>query len=260
MHENVIFCYSGTGNCLDLAKNIAQGLGGADIVMMRSAPAVTDVREAKRVGFVFPCYGGSAPEDVLRHAKLLQISPEAYTFAVSQSAVYPGTGLSRLNDIVPLKYWRTATHHCSCIWLFPHKLMLPLLSVEKAQKRSEALAAEIAREVLSGKQSPKKPPRNVLNVAENKVWPLISGAKVQGFKVSDACVACGQCVRLCPRKNIQLINGKVIIGNNCAQCLGCLQYCPQSAISIGKITDKREHYHNPNVAAAELMESVIHVG
>ena len=31
MHENVIFCYSGTGNCLNLAKNIAKGIGGADI-------------------------------------------------------------------------------------------------------------------------------------------------------------------------------------------------------------------------------------
>lgn len=31
------------------------------------------------------------------------------------------------------------------------------------------------------------------------------------------------------------------------------------AISIGRITDRREHYHNPNVTAAELTESVIHI-
>ena len=30
MHENVIFCYSGTGNCLNLAKNIAKGNGTMD--------------------------------------------------------------------------------------------------------------------------------------------------------------------------------------------------------------------------------------
>ena len=36
--ENVIFCYSGTGNCLDMAKNIARYLGDTDIIMMRSAP------------------------------------------------------------------------------------------------------------------------------------------------------------------------------------------------------------------------------
>ena len=27
MSENVIFCYSGTGNCLDMAKTIARELG-----------------------------------------------------------------------------------------------------------------------------------------------------------------------------------------------------------------------------------------
>ena len=75
MNKNVIFCYSGTGNCLDLARNIAQGIGGADIVMMRSAPAVTDVRGAERVGFVFPCYGGGAPGDFLKYAGTLLISP-----------------------------------------------------------------------------------------------------------------------------------------------------------------------------------------
>ena len=61
MSKNVIYCYSGSGNCLDIAKNIAKKLGDTDIVMMRSAPALTDVREAERVGFVFPCYAGGLP-------------------------------------------------------------------------------------------------------------------------------------------------------------------------------------------------------
>ena len=259
MHKSILFCYSGTGNCLDLAKNIARGIGGADIVMMRSKPTVTDVRDAERVGFVFPCYGGGAPEDVLKYAEIIQVSPTAYTFAVSQSACYTGTGLFRLNKIIPLHYWRAVTHHCSCIWLFPHKVMLPMLDVEKAQKRSKELAAEIAKDITAGKISSRRPPRNVLNAAENKVWPLISNAKVKAFAVSDACIACGQCVRLCPRQNITIEDGRAKIGDNCAQCLSCLQYCPQNAISIGKITDKREHYHNPNISAAELMNSILHI-
>ena len=45
MSKNLIYCYSGSGNCLDIAKNIAKKLGDTDIVMMRSAPALTDVRE-----------------------------------------------------------------------------------------------------------------------------------------------------------------------------------------------------------------------
>ena len=55
MAENIIYCYSGAGHCLSMAKSIAQKLGDTDIVMMRSFPAVTDARGAKRVGFVFSC-------------------------------------------------------------------------------------------------------------------------------------------------------------------------------------------------------------
>ena len=35
MAENVIFYFSGTGNCLDIARNIAKGIGGADLVRIR---------------------------------------------------------------------------------------------------------------------------------------------------------------------------------------------------------------------------------
>ena len=60
MAENIIYCYSGGGNCLDMAKNIARELGDTDIVMMRSAPVKTDAREAKRVGFI-PATAAACP-------------------------------------------------------------------------------------------------------------------------------------------------------------------------------------------------------
>ena len=167
MSTNLIYCYSGTGNCLDMAKNIAKELGDTDIVMMRSFPAVTETKGAKRVGFVFPCFGGGAPTDVLEYAKFIHITPETYVFAVSQSASYAGTGLAELNKIHPLDYWRTVTHQCSCIWLFPHTLMMPPMTPKQAQKRSEKLAKEIGREILSMAKTEKNPPRNVLNAAEN---------------------------------------------------------------------------------------------
>ena len=258
MSNNVIFCYSGTGNCLDMAKNIAKALGDADIIMMRSEPAVTDVTDAQHVGFVFPCYGGGAPTDFLKYARLLKLRRDAYTFGVSQSSSYAGTGLAELNKITPLSYWRTVTHQCSCIWLFPHKLMLPPMTPAQAQVRSEKTARLIATEVMAGIRTEKKPPENPVNAAENKAWPKIAARKAKGFVVTDACIGCGQCERLCPRGNIRMVNGRPQIGTDCIQCLGCLQYCPKQAIHMGGVTVKRERYHNPNVTANELTQKVIH--
>lgn len=254
MAQNIIYCFSGTGNCLDLAKNIAKELGDTDVVMMRKKPVVTDARGYKKVGFVFPCYGGGAPKDVLEYAKQIQVSSIAYVFAVSQSASYAGTGLAELNKIHKLEYWRAVHHQCSCIWLFPHDMMVPPVGKKLAQKLSERVAKQIAKDVREEKKKFFRPLKNPLNAAENAAWGTIVKLKAKGFAVSDACIGCGQCEKLCPRENIRIENGKAVIGTNCVQCLGCLQYCPQSAISLGKITDKREHYHNVNVPAAELMK------
>ena len=135
MSTNIIYCFSGTGNCLDFAKNLAKALGDTDIVMMRSQPIVTDATQAKRVGFVFPCHGGGLPGGVEEFMKSVKIGPDAYVFGISQSASYLGTGLYKLNKIHPLSYWKGVTHQCTCIWLFPHTLMLPPTTPKLAQKR-----------------------------------------------------------------------------------------------------------------------------
>lgn len=259
MSKNVIFCFSGSGNCLDIARNIAKELKDTDIVLMRGEPAITDVSDARRVGFVFPCYAGSLPGDVEEYVKRIKLSPTAYTFGVCSCAAYLGTGLYKLDQIVHFDYWTGITHQCSCIWLFPHWMMLPLVSPEKAQERSEKLAKKAAGEILCARRRDRRPPNNPLNAAEAKAWPTLSKLKAEKMRVSESCVGCGQCVRLCPKGNIRVENGRAVIGTNCIQCLSCVQYCPKQAIDLGGLSVKRGRYHNKNVSASELCEKVIHI-
>ena len=259
MSENVIFCYSGTGNCLDMAKNIARELGDTDIIMMRHTPEITDVRGAKRVGFVFPCYAGGLPGGVEDTLKQLQVDPAAYKFAVQSCSAYPGTGLSIVDGIFHLDYWEVVTHQCSCIWLFPHTMMMPPLTPQGAQDRSEREAKRIGRSVKANVRSERSPKANPLNKVESSAWPMLSKKKAKQFAVSSMCIGCGTCARVCPKGNIRLIDGKPTFGTDCLQCLACLQYCPQEAISIGAVTQRREHYHNPNVTPDDLVKPVIHI-
>ena len=113
MSTNTIYCFSGSGNCLDIAKNIAAKLGDTDIVLMRSAPEKIDATDSQRVGFVFPCYAGGLPAGVEDSFRKVQIAPGTYTFGVVSCAAYPGIGLHVLNSYHPLDFWSVVSHQCS---------------------------------------------------------------------------------------------------------------------------------------------------
>lgn len=259
MAENIIYCYSGSGHCLDMAKKIAGLLKDTDIVMMRSFPAITDARGARRVGFIFSCMAGGLPGDVEAYIKAIQISPGAYTFAVEQYAGYLGCGLRKIDEIVPLDYWTGISNHSTAIWLMPHTLTFPPTTPKTAQKRIDRKAAAVAAAVLEGRRSEKRPPKEAAFALMSKGLSKTHGKRIKKFAASDACIGCGTCVRVCPRSNIQLHDGKPVFGPNCIGCLSCVQLCPKQAINIGKVTEKRERFPNPNVKAAELTEKVIHI-
>ena len=109
------------------------------------------------------------------------------------------------------------------------------------------------------KKSEKKPPKEVAFELMSKGLGKTHAVRVKMFAANDSCIGCGTCVRICPRGNIRLIDKKPSFGTDCIGCLSCVQYCPAWAINIGKITEKRERFPNPNVQASELMEKIIHI-
>ncbi len=259
MSENIIYCYSGSGHCLNMAKTIADMLGDTDIVLMRAFPAKTDATEAKRVGFVFPCYGGGLPGHVEEYVKAIQIAPGAYKFAVEQYAGYMGCGLHKLDEIVGLDYWDTISNHSTCIWLMPHALTIPPTSKETAQKRLDMKAKEVGAAVRLGRRSAAKPPKKAFFALESKAFSGMHPKRAKKFAANDACIGCGTCERICPRGNIKLVDKKPVFGTDCIGCLSCVQYCPKAAINVGKITENRERFPNPHVKAADLSQKIIHI-
>ena len=259
MSENIIYCYSGSGHCLAMAKDIAARLGDTDIVLMRAYPEKTDATEASRVGFIFPCYGGGLPGHVEEYIKAIKIAPGAYKFAVEQFAGYMGCGLHKIDEIVGLDYWNYISNHSTCIWLMPHGLCFPPTSKEQAQQRVDRKAMEVASAVKAGIRSEKKPPKMGFFALESNAFSKLHPKRAGKFWANDSCIGCGTCARICPRGNITLKDGKPGFGKDCIGCLSCVQYCPKEAINVGKITEKRERFPNPAVKAADLTKKIIHI-
>ena len=258
MSENIIYCYSGSGHCLDMAKSIARILGDTDIILMRSEPAQLDATAAKRVGFVFPCYGGGLPGHVEEYIRKIRIAPGAYKFAVEQFAGYMGCGLHKIHEIVGLDYWDGISNHSTCIWLMPHSLTFPPTTPQLAQERIDRKVKEVGAAVRAMEHK-KEPPKNAFFALESKAFSGMHAKRSQKFSANADCIGCGTCERICPRGNITLVGGKPQFGTDCIGCLSCLQYCPKQAIDMGKITAKRERFPNAKVKASDLSQKIIHI-
>lgn len=57
--------------------------------------------------------------------------------------------------------------------------------------------------------------------------------KVKQFYVTDECVSCGRCAKVCPVGNLQMQNGKPVWEDRCRYCMACLNRCKKNAIEYG---------------------------
>ncbi|MBY8992647.1 MAG: EFR1 family ferrodoxin [Candidatus Lokiarchaeota archaeon] len=58
----------------------------------------------------------------------------------------------------------------------------------------------------------------------------------KSFHVDDNCTSCGVCERVCPVKNIVLIDGVPQWQHKCQHCLARINFCPEKSIQFGDKT------------------------
>ena len=252
MGKNLIFCFSGTGNSLKAAKDVAAILGDTEIVFMKKAYTLSGKYD--RIGFVFPSYAGGVPKAVLQYVELLDIKTDSadYVFSVVTCGGADRNTLPMLRNAlakkgVYLKYGKALVTVGNYIAMYPIRTDRNE-TLDKADSAISQYAHEIKEKATTG-IGKEKLTKKLFYIAGN--WYFKSKAKK--LSVSDACSSCGMCEKICQTGSIRIENGiPVFTWKTCAQCMACVQWCPKEAINCGKETKERARYHHPDIKADEL--------
>jgi ferredoxin len=256
--KTTIFYFTGTGNSLKIAKDIASQLGDTALVPVRKAIKETLDLSADRIGLVFPVYMWGMPSIITEFSRKIKTDRGKYVFAVATYGGTPGGTLLYLSRALEKQGARLSAG-------FGFKMpgnYIPLYGAQsdKIQKKDFEKAAEKVKRIVDiiRKGDSRKPetsgfPVNtLLSVVHAVSMPRIHQMD-KSFTVLDKCTSCGICYKVCPVENIKLENGKPVWQGKCEQCMSCIQFCPVEAIQYGKKTEGKKRYHHPEIKLSELI-------
>jgi NAD-dependent dihydropyrimidine dehydrogenase PreA subunit/flavodoxin len=266
----MIFYFTGTGNSLQVARDIAKDQG-VELVSIAAAMGRKqeryeyELKENEVVGFVFPVYAWNAPRMVLEFIRKLKFRNYngQYVFSAATCGDNIGNTMERLGAVLkkaglPLDSGfslKMPNNYLIGFDVDPKELEIQKL------KAAEEFLTDMNRVIGDRKKGvflvEKGPVPFALTAVVNPLFNRFA-IRTERFYATEQCNGCGICAKVCNCGNIRLEAsdggvGRPVWGKECTQCTACIHYCPVRAVQFGKGTEKKGRYTNPNVSLREMI-------
>jgi len=261
---NKIFYFTGTGNSLAIARQLAETLGDAEIAPMAATPNGYTAADEERIGLVFPVFGWGMPRMAEKFAQGLKAGSNQYVFAVTTCGGTAGNTLIQLRKALESNgtnlnagYVVTGDFH---ITLDPPNV-LPIIKFMTWLSRNHKprSAKERLPDIVSAvsQRTANKPETS--NASVNVIGSLMYRLAISSFKAGDKafaasekCISCGVCTKVCPRGNVTLEAGRPKWHHDCEMCNACIVWCPQVAIALqGSVPVAPSHH--PDTTLSDVL-------
>lgn len=243
--------YTATGNSLYVAKRI----GGEALSIPALLKGGNLSLEDEAIGLVFPCYAWGVPrmvDEFLAKAKL----KAGYFFAVMTYGNMGGSGLAHMERSgrkagITFDYTNEILMVDNYLPMFEIKKQLAL----EEKKGIEAKLAVITADIAARRRArlKKNPAVNVLGGLVNSGFACLAYDNYdRKFLLNQACNGCGTCVKVCPRGNIKIEEGRPTFQHHCDNCYACIHNCPRNALHL-KSERSSARFRNANVSLGEII-------
>lgn len=253
----MVFYFSGTGNTLWAARQLADITGERLVAMADGAPSSPlRLEEGERVGFCFPIHGWQPPRIVRDFIQDLRIESLQghYVYALCTCGDTVGLAMKMLRRQLTAKGWPL---HAVFSLIMPESYVaLPFMYTDPPRReRYKLLRAERKLRTIKADITDRRTGIDRVDRG-SAAWLLthIVGEAFNRWLITDKpfrveqpkCTRCGRCAAACPTHHIE--GGKGCLptwkqDSPCTACLSCYHHCPHHAIQYGPLTKRRGQYY-----------------
>lgn len=255
-----LFYFTGTGNSLAVARDLANQLGDTEVIAIKDVIKESEiVIKGCNIGIVFPVYAWGPPRLVNEFVDKLKTDNSTYIFGIATFGGMLTSALGVLEDNLKkvgltMSAGFAVNMPGNCISLYDTRT---IETQNELFEKGKDKIKEITEFIKMQKSNKYERNMGFFGAFLSKtIYKKASEKMREGdkdFIADEKCNRCGTCIKLCPVKNITMENNKITWNNNCQQCYACIQWCPQKAIQKGPKTAARSRYHHPNVSLKDII-------